>query len=97
MIRTQIQLPEELYRAVKEFAEQKEWSLAEVVRRGLEDLLCRYPGKKKAGVEWELPEPRSLGGDAFFSDPDWRYEANQPTVVRETREGYGTRKRGKKR
>ena len=29
MIKTQIQLPDELYRRVKAFAEQREWSLAE--------------------------------------------------------------------
>lgn len=97
MIRTQIQLPDELYRAAKALAEQKEWSLAEVVRRSLEDILARYPGKQKEGSEWELPGARPLGGDAFFLDPDWRYEANQPAVVSEAREGYGTRKRGKKR
>jgi hypothetical protein len=25
---------------------------------------------------WELPKPRPLGGDAFFENPDWRYEIN---------------------
>jgi hypothetical protein len=97
MIRTQIQLPDALYRAAKEFAERKEWSLAELVRRGLEGILCRYPGKPSTRDEWKLPDPRPLGGDAFFRNPDWRYEANQPAVVREERGEYKTRKRGKPR
>jgi hypothetical protein len=97
MIRTQIQLPNELYRAAKEFAEQKEWSLAELVRRGLEDILCRYPGKRRMDAGWELPEPRPLGGDSFFRSPDWRYEANQPALIRETTGEYGASKRGKQR
>lgn len=97
MIRTQIQLPDELYRAAKEFAGRKEWSLAELIRRGLEDILCRYPGGPGAETEWELPKARPLGGDAFFENPDWRYEANQPEVIRERRAAYESRKKGKRR
>jgi hypothetical protein len=32
MIKTQVQLPDELYRTAKAIAEQREWSLAEVMR-----------------------------------------------------------------
>jgi hypothetical protein len=34
MIKTQVQLPDELYYKAKAIAEQREWSLAEIVRRG---------------------------------------------------------------
>lgn len=97
MIRTQIQLPDELYRAAKEFAGRKEWSLAELIRRGLEDILCRYPAGAGSGAEWELPKARPLDGDTFFENPDWRYEANQPEVIREPRSAYGSHKRGGRR
>jgi len=40
MIKTQIQLPEELHRDLKRLAEAKEWSLAETLRRGAELLLA---------------------------------------------------------
>ena len=43
MTRTQIQLPDELYQRAKAFAAQRELSLAEVTRRGLELFLDRFP------------------------------------------------------
>lgn len=96
MIKTQIQLPEDLYRAAKELAERKEWSLAEVVRRGLEMLLCLFPESRQDAGKWQLPEPRPLGGDAFFENPDWRFELHQPPhVVRETATPYGRKSRRK--
>lgn len=36
MIKTQVQIPDELYKKAKALAKAKEWSLAEVFRRGLE-------------------------------------------------------------
>ncbi|EDY19194.1 hypothetical protein CfE428DRAFT_3371 [Chthoniobacter flavus Ellin428] len=55
MTRTQIQLPDELYQRVKAFAEQRELSLAEVARRGIELFLSRYPETPESGREWKLP------------------------------------------
>ena len=43
MIKTQIQLPDDLYRALKRVAAEKEWSLAETLRRGAEQLLQQFP------------------------------------------------------
>jgi hypothetical protein len=43
MVKTQIQLSDELYARVKKLAERKEWSLAEAFRRGAELLLQQYP------------------------------------------------------
>lgn len=58
MIRTQIQLPDSLYREVQELARAKEWSLAETMRRGAEALLKVYPAfKEKRKDEWKLPAP----------------------------------------
>ena len=36
MIKTQVQIPDELFQRAKEVAARKEWSFAELVRRGLE-------------------------------------------------------------
>ena len=77
MIRTQIQLPDALYREVKRVAAEREMSLAELVRRGLETLLSRFPAHPESQATWELPKPRPLGGDLFFNNPDWRYEINE--------------------
>ena len=53
MTRTQIQLPDQLYARAKAFAAERELSLAEVTRRGLELLLDRYPRQTTAA--WRLP------------------------------------------
>ena len=98
MIKTQIQLPDELYLAAKEVAARNEWSLAEVVRRGLESMLCLFPESRQDAQKWQLPEPRPLGGDAFFENPDWRFEVHQPAhVVRESAPSYGRKKKSKNR
>jgi hypothetical protein len=95
MIRTQIQLPDELYREVKRVAAEREMSLAELVRRGLEIILSRFPAHPEARATWELPKPRALGGDAFFESPDWRYEINEGRgLVREKPGSYRTRRKG---
>lgn len=95
MIRTQIQLPDALYREVKRVAAEREISLAELVRRGLETVLSRFPSHPVAREVWELPKPQPLGGDDFFKDPDWRYEINsRHGVIREKPAKYKARRKG---
>lgn len=53
MIKTQVQIPDELYRAAKRVAKQRELSLAEVMRRGLEYIVGVYP--ELDDETWELP------------------------------------------
>jgi hypothetical protein len=60
MIRTQIQIPEPLYRELKRVAAQLDWSLAEVLRRGGELLVARYP-KRTVSQEQEEYPTLSLG------------------------------------
>jgi hypothetical protein len=55
MTRTQIQLPDELYQRAKTFAAQRELSLAEVTRRGLELFLDRFPSNEQTRGAWTLP------------------------------------------
>ena len=59
MVRTQIQLPDEVYRRAKKVAETHEISLAELTRRGLEYILSVY-APEPVGT-WQPPTPRRLG------------------------------------
>lgn len=62
MVKTQIQIPEDLYAELKNLAKRKEWSLAETLRRGGEYLLELYPdGSKVSPGEWTPPAARHLG------------------------------------
>jgi hypothetical protein len=61
MIRTQIQLPDELYHRAKAFAAERELSLAEMTRRGLELFLSRFPEREVKQARWKLPVVRSGG------------------------------------
>ena len=54
MIKTQIQLPDELYHTAKAIAKEREWSLAEVVRRGIEHMARAYP-LRASGRTRKLP------------------------------------------
>ena len=55
MVKTQVQIPDELYRKAKQIAKEREWSLAEVMRRGLEYMAKAYPTGVEARDEARLP------------------------------------------
>ena len=78
MIKTQVQLPENLYKEAKRVASEREISLAEVMRRGLEYIVRVYPPLRPDQQDWTPPPPRSLGS---FRAPerDWRALANDPS------------------
>jgi hypothetical protein len=61
MVRTQIQLPDAVYRRAKRLADEREISMAELVRRSLELLLSQYPGPDRIIKDWRFPTPRKLG------------------------------------
>ena len=50
-----IQLPDELYKRAKRFADSRELPLAEIIRRGLELFLERYPLGEASKKPWKLP------------------------------------------
>ena len=57
MIKTQIQLPDCLYREAKRVAEEREMSLAEVFRRGVEYITRVYPPLiATEGRAWHFPK-----------------------------------------
>lgn len=76
MVRIQIRLPERLHEEAKRVSREREISLAEVVRRGLEHMIRVHPLPPAATV-WEPPQPRALG---TFRRPvkEWRMLANDP-------------------
>lgn len=61
MIKTQVQIPDDLFRRAKAAAAEREWSFAELVRRGLEYIVEVNPPGRIPGSEWKLPEPHDLG------------------------------------
>jgi hypothetical protein len=82
MTKTQIQIPEELFREVRAFSKKREWSLAETFRRGAELLLQVYPDAAAApDAAWAPPTSSRVGWkglsaeqlrDAAFADSDPR-------------------------
>lgn len=61
MIRTQIQLPDDVYERARRVARAKEISLAELARRGIEAILDQYPAAELIGADWRPPRVRSGG------------------------------------
>ena len=75
-MRTQIQLPQALYEEVKRVAREREMSVAEVVRRGVEYITRTYP-PVACNEPWRLPSASDLG--AFKTTPEeW------PLIVHDT-------------
>lgn len=76
MIRTQIQIPEPLYREVQRVAREHEWSIAEVLRRGAEVVTRTYPASDKSSAKgWRLPPP--LASELKIVDPQALRDAMQ--------------------
>ncbi|MCP5525065.1 MAG: antitoxin [Verrucomicrobiales bacterium] len=75
MIKTQVQIPDDLFRQAKRVAADYEMSFAEVVRRSLERTLPSYPPK---AADWQPPEPLDLGMRCRIDNDEWRLLANEP-------------------
>jgi len=70
MIKTQIQLPDTLHRQLKNLASEREWSLAETLRRSAEMFLATQAAAGKRDGGWKIPAARH--GGAFLSpESDW--------------------------
>ena len=69
MIKTQIQVPEELFRDIRSFAKAREWSLAETFRRGAELLLEVYDRKPLVpAAPWAPPVSTTVGWKGLNSE-----------------------------
>ena len=70
MIKTQVQIPDELFRRAKAVAAEKEQSFAEIVRLGLEYMTSVNPPQRTPGQAWKLPKPRHLG-PLLMAEDQW--------------------------
>jgi hypothetical protein len=68
MVKTQVQIPDHLYREAKRIASEREMSFAEVVRRGIEIMALTYPPLGPDGASWQAPEPQELGWKGLTAD-----------------------------
>ena len=68
MVKTQIQLPDALYRDLKRLAELKEWSLAETLRRAAEQFLARHPAPAPSSSTWQPPTSATVGWRGLSHD-----------------------------
>jgi hypothetical protein len=59
---------------------RREMTLAEVVRRSLEQFLARYPGHPSGA--WSAPEPLRLGTRREIPESDWVLYANEAAPAR---------------
>jgi len=85
MIRTQIQLPDDVYRRAKLVAEAREISLAELMRRGLEYMLSVY-APADTPEDWQPPRPRRMGWTGL-SALELKEEAQRGTAQDANRQG----------
>jgi hypothetical protein len=82
MVKTQVQIPDHLYKEAKRISDEYEMSFAEVVRRGIEKIAVAYPPRKSSeDVRWAPPAPRALGFRGL-SDEALK-EAAQTTALEE--------------
>ena len=80
MVRTQIQLPDELYARLKEVADTREWSVAEAFRRGAEMLVMACPKPSPRKPAWKMPGPFHLG-KILADESEWKEIANMDHVM----------------
>lgn len=76
MKRTQVQLPDTLYKRLKETAKRKETTLADIIRMASEYYLALHPEAEGEVPDWDIPQPEKLG-DFLSNEEDWRLLANQ--------------------
>ncbi|MEI6535077.1 MAG: hypothetical protein WCN98_07050 [Verrucomicrobiaceae bacterium] len=70
MVKTQVQIPDGLFREAKRLAEENEMSFAEVVRRGLEEIIRHHPQGRTRPEKWALPPAHDLGS-ALVPEDEW--------------------------
>ena len=76
MVKTQIQSPDHLYREAKRRAQENEMSFAEVVRRGLEEIVRHHPPGRATPVEWRLPSAFGMG-QPLVPEDEWTAECHE--------------------
>jgi hypothetical protein len=70
MVKTQIQIPDTLFREAKRIAGECEMSFAQVVRMGLEGVVRQFPPERLSPEEWRPPEPVDMGAP-LVAEEQW--------------------------
>jgi len=70
MVKTQVQIPDALFREAKRLAVENEMSFAEVVRRGLEEIIRHHPPGRTCPEVWTLPPSFDMG-EALVPEDEW--------------------------
>lgn len=78
MVRTQIQLPDDVFAKARKVCETREISMAELARRGIEYILSVYAQEPGHPDDWHPPKPRRLGWMGL-SDEEIKTEAQLTT------------------
>jgi hypothetical protein len=61
MVKTQVQIPDHLFKEAKRIAAESEISFAHVVRLGLEMLVISRPAGRQPAVNWRVPKGKKMG------------------------------------
>ncbi len=61
MVKTQIQIPDHLFKEAKRLAQESEMSFAQVVRLGLEQLIRTRPPGRQPASQWRVPKGKKMG------------------------------------
>ena len=70
MVKTQVQIPDRLFHEAKRLAEENEMSFAEVVRKGLEEIIRHHPPGRACAESWAVPGPFDLG-EILAPEEEW--------------------------
>lgn len=76
MIKTQVQIPDHLFKEAKQLAEESEMSFAQVVRLGLEMILKVRPCGRKPAHSWQVPKGKAMGLP-LISEEQWTEVAHE--------------------
>ncbi len=61
MVKTQVQIPDHLFKEAKRIAAESEISFAHVVRMGLEMVLTARPAGRQPASQWRVPKGKNMG------------------------------------
>ena len=61
MVKTQVQIPDMLFREAERLAAENEMSFAGVVRLGLEEIIRHHPPGRTRAEDWTLPPSFGMG------------------------------------
>ena len=61
MVKTQVQIPDHLFREAKRIASESEMSFAHVVRLGLEMVVLARPAGRQPASQWKVPKGKNMG------------------------------------